>query len=438
MRHVAVIGSGPAGYYSAEALQKLYGADVMIDVIDRMPVPYGLIRFGVAPDHQSIKAVAKRYEKVALSDNVRFVGNVTIGKDISIDELLGLYDAVILATGAPLDRPAGIEGEDLPGVVGSAAFVGWYNGHPDFSELAPRLDGKAAAVIGNGNVALDVARILSKTREEFAGSDIVGHALDALQVSTISDIYVLGRRGPHQIAMTPKELGELAHLSNAAPEVEAGDFPPELDDALLEPGQRKSVTILREFPAVDPAGKAKTIHFDFFAKPLRIEGDGRVERLIVEKTMLDEQGRAAGTGETYEIPCDLVVTCIGYRTPPIEGVPYEPDQGRFANDEGRIAPGLYCVGWARRGPSGTIGTNRPDGIGVAELIAEDLEAIVGRKEGRPGLDRLLAARGVDIVTFRDWQKIEAAEAARARDGSPREKFTAIAEMLAQAGISGTR
>ncbi len=438
MRHVAVIGSGPAGYYSAEALQKHYGADVMIDVIDRMPVPYGLIRFGVAPDHQSIKAVSKRYEKTALSDNVRFVGNVTVGQDVTIDELLGLYDAVILATGAPLDRPAGIEGEDLPGVVGSAAFVGWYNGHPDFAALAPPLDGKAAVVIGNGNVALDVARILAKTREEFAGSDIVGHALDALQGSTIADVHVLGRRGPHQIAMTPKELGELAHLRNAVPHVDIADFPPELDDALLEPGQRKSVTILRDFPAVDPAGKAKSIHFDFFAKPVRIEGDGKVERIIVERTRLDEQGRAAGTGEMYQIPCDLVVTCIGYRTPPIEGVPYEADQGRFANSEGRIAPGLYCVGWARRGPSGTIGTNRPDGIGVADLIAADLEAALGRKEGRAGLDALLARRKVDIVTFRDWQKIEAAEAARARDGSPREKFTAIAEMLAQAGISGTR
>ncbi len=436
MRHVAVIGSGPAGYYSAEALQKHYGADVMIDVIDRMPVPYGLIRFGVAPDHQSIKAVSKRYEKTALTDNVRFVGNVTVGQDVTIDELLGLYDAVILATGAPLDRPAGIAGEDLPGVVGSAAFVGWYNGHPDFADLAPPLDGKAAVVIGNGNVALDVARILSKTRAEFAGSDIVGPALDALQDSSIRDVHVLGRRGPHQIAMTPKELGELAHLANAAPYVDLADFPPELDDALLEPGMRKSVTILREFPAVDPAGKAKAIHFDFFAKPVRIEGDGKVERIVVERTILDLQGRAEGTGETYEIPCDLIVTCIGYRTPPIEGVPYEVDQGRFANSEGRIAPGLYCVGWARRGPSGTIGTNRPDGIGVAELIAADLEPAVGRKEGRPGLDALLAGRAVDIVTFRDWQKIEAAEAARARDGSPREKFTALSDMLAEAHRGG--
>lgn len=436
MRHVAVIGSGPAGYYSAEALQKHFGDDVTVDVIDRMPVPYGLIRFGVAPDHQSIKAVSKRYEKVALTDNVRFVGNVTVGQDISMDELIALYDAVILATGAPLDRPAGIEGEELPGVIGSAAFVGWYNGHPDFAGLSPQLSGKTAVVIGNGNVALDVARILSKTPIEFAGSDIVAHALDALQMSAVRDIHVLGRRGPHQIAMTPKELGELAHLSNAVPRVDPSDFPPELDDALLEPGQRKSVGILREFPSVDPAGKEKTIYFDFFARPVRIEGHGWVERLVVERTELDAQGRAVGTGETYVIPCELVVTCIGYRTPPIEGVPYEADQGRFANADGRIAPGLYCVGWARRGPSGTIGTNRPDGIGVVDLIAADFGTAVGRKEGRLGLDRLLGERGVDIVTFRDWQKIEAAEVARARDGSPREKFTALADMLAQAQRGG--
>lgn len=428
MRHVAIIGSGPAGYYSAEALQKALGEGVRVDVIDRMPVPFGLIRFGVAPDHQSIKAVSKRYEKVALSDNVRFVGNVLIGRDVSIPELLGLYDAVILATGAPNDRPLGIPGDDLSGVIGSAAFVGWYNGHPEFAELAPPLDVSAAAVIGNGNVALDVARILSKTPAEFAGSDIVGHAFSALGDSSIRDVHVLGRRGPHQIAMTPKELGELGHLEDAAPKVDAADFPPELDDALLEPGQRKSVTHLREFAKLE-GGKRKTVHFDFFAKPLRVEGDGKVERLIVEKTALDDKGAAVGTGEIYEIPCGMVVSCIGYQTPRIEGVPYEENRGRFANSEGVIGDGLYCVGWARRGPSGTIGTNRPDGYEVADKIVAALAGAGGRKDGRPGLDRLLESRNVDVVTFRDWQRIEAAEAARAREGSPREKFVLIEEML---------
>ncbi len=428
MRHVAVIGSGPAGYYSAEGLQKSLGAEVRIDMIDRLPVPYGLIRFGVAPDHQSIKAVSRRYEKVALSDNVRFVGNVTVGRDIAVAELQSLYDAIIFATGAPNDRPLEIPGGDLPGVIGSAAFVGWYNGHPEFADLAPPLDVGAAAVIGNGNVALDVARILSKTPAEFVGSDIVGHAFEALGNSSIRTIHVLGRRGPHQIAMTPKELGELGHLDDAAPRVDMGDFPPEGEDALLEPGMRKSVMHLRHFATL-PQDKRKTIDFDFFAMPIAIEGEGRVERLIVERTALTPDLRSVGTGERYAIDCGLIVSCIGYQTPPIEGVPYEHGRGRFANSEGVIGDGLYAVGWARRGPSGTIGTNRPDGFEVAEKIAAELGPGDSGRQGGEGLDRLLGDRGVDIVTFQDWQRIEAAETARAREGSPREKFVAIADML---------
>jgi NADPH-dependent glutamate synthase beta subunit-like oxidoreductase len=388
MRHIAVIGSGPAGFYSAEGLGKSFGGAVRIDIIDRLPVPYGLIRAGVAPDHQSIKAVYKRYEKTALSEGVRFIGNVVIGRDVSIPELLDLYDAVILATGAPDDRPLGIPGDDLPGVIGSAAFVGWYNGHPDFAGLDPRLDRPAAAIVGNGNVALDVARILSKTRAEFAGSDIVGHALEQLERSQIRDIHLLGRRGPHQIAMTPKELGELGHLQAATPRVEAGDLPPEEADAGLEPGLRKSVGHLRSF-AGDLPDKGKRILFDFFAKPVAIEGDGRVERIVVERTRLEGE-RAVGTGETYAIPCGLVVSCIGYRTPRIEGVPYDEQLGRFANTDGVIGPGLYCVGWARRGPTGTIGTNRPDGFEVAEKIAPP--GFSGARRARGQLRRLAADR----------------------------------------------
>lgn len=426
MRHVAVIGSGPAGYYTAEALQKLFGDDVRVDIVDRLPVPYGLIRSGVAPDHQSIKAVSRRYEATALSDNVRFVGNVAVGRDVSIDELLSLYDAVVLATGAPADRPLGVPGDDLPGVVGSAAFVGWYNGHPDHAALRPPLDGPAV-VVGAGNVALDVARILAKTAEEFGGSDIVGHALDHLGTGTHDRITLLARRGPHQIAMTPKELGELAHLSRARAMVDAADLPAPAADAALDPGQRKSVAHLRVFAE---AGEEKpvTIAFDFFAQPVAIEGDGRVEQVIVERTRLDADGRASGTGETYAIPATLVVSCIGYQTPRIEGVPYDAKLGRFANSEGRIAPGLYAVGWARRGPTGTIGTNRPDGFLIADHIAADVADGSG-KPGRAGLDALLAERGVDVVTFRDWQAIEKAEVANARDGAPREKFTAVEAML---------
>ncbi|QJB68638.1 FAD-dependent oxidoreductase [Parasphingorhabdus halotolerans] len=431
MRHIAVIGSGPAGYYTAEAAQKKYGEDVTVDIIDRLPVPFGLIRTGVAPDHQSIKAVSRRYEKTALGDNVHFIGNVTVGKDVSIEELQSLYDAVILATGAPNDRALEIPGSDLDGVIGSAAFVGWYNGHPDFKDLDPPLDGASVAIVGNGNVALDVARILAKTEAEFAGSDIVAHALDRLKQSKVKKITLLGRRGPHQIAMTPKELGELGHLHRARPVVDPLDFPEAGADVLLEPGMRKSVTHLRSFyeRAGELLDKPVIIDFDFFAMPVEIKGDGKVEKLIIEKTELDKEMRSNGTGERYELDCSMVISCIGYRTPPIEGVPYEHGRGRFANADGRILPGLYCVGWARRGPTGTIGTNKPDGFAIIETVAEDI-GTGGDKEGRVALDRLFAQRGVDAVTFRDWKKIEEAEIANARDGAPREKFTDIADMIA--------
>ena len=366
MRHFAIVGSGPAGFYTAEALVKAFGDQARIDIIDRYPVPYGLIRFGVAPDHQSLKAVSKRYDQVAESEQVSFVGNVGVGSDVSADELKGLYDAVILAIGAPHDRKLGIPGEDLPGVVGSAEFVGWYNGHPDFADLAPPLDGSHAAVIGNGNVALDCARILSKNHHEFEGSDIVGHALDALDQSKVQTVTILGRRGPHQISMTPKELAELGHLEAATPVVDAGDFPPvEADDA-LEPGHRKSINLLREFGASGPdASKAKRIVFDFFAKPVRIEGDGRAERLIVERTVLDETGAAKGTGEIYEVPASLIVTSIGYQTPRIDGVPYDERGGKFANDHGRSARGYMrwvgpgAVPRARSVPTGRTAMKLP-------------------------------------------------------------------------------
>ena len=435
MRHFAVVGSGPAGFYTAEALEKAYGEQARIDILDRYPVPYGLIRFGVAPDHQSLKAVSKRYDKVAESPGVDFIGNVTIGKDVSVAELLELYDAVILAIGAPHDRKLGIPGEDLPGVIGSAAFVGWYNGHPEFADLDPPLDGSHAAVIGNGNVALDCARILSKTQKEFEGSDIVGHALEALQGSSIKTVTLLGRRGPHQIAMTPKELGELGHLEVSSPLVDAADFPPvEADDA-LEPGHRKSITILRDFAATEPdAGKPKRMVFDFFAKPLRIEGDGKAERIIVERTELDEKGSARGTGETYEVPASLVVSAIGYSTPQIEGVPYDERGGKFLNEGGVIGDRLYAVGWARRGPTGTIGTNRPDGYEVAEQIAAAMPAGSGDdREGAEGLKRLLAERGVMATDYDDWHRIEETEVGRARPGSPREKFVRVEDWLSTLG-----
>nr|NUR36913.1 FAD-dependent oxidoreductase [Sphingomonas sp.] len=431
MRHFAVVGSGPAGFYTAEALERAYGENARIDILDRYPVPYGLIRFGVAPDHQSLKAVSKRYDKVAESAGVDFIGNVTVGRDVSVAELLDLYDAVILAVGAPHDRKLGIPGEDLPGVIGSAEFVGWYNGHPDFADLDPPLGGPQAAVIGNGNVALDCARILSKTRHEFEGSDIVGHALDALDNSAINTITILGRRGPHQIAMTPKELGELGHLEDAVPVVDSTDFPPIEADETLEPGLRKSVSLLRGFAELKPV-KAKRMIFDFFARPVAIEGDGKIERIIVERTILDERGSARGTGESYEVPASLVVTAIGYSSSPIADVPFEG--GKFVNEGGRIADRLYAVGWARRGPTGTIGTNRPDGYEVADQVAAAMApGSAGQRAGAEGLKRLLQERGVMPTDYDDWRKIEETETGRARPGSPREKFVRVEDWLAALG-----
>lgn len=435
MRHIAIVGSGPAGYYTAEAAVKKWGEDALIDVYDKLPVPFGLIRTGVAPDHQSIKAVSRRYEKTAIGDTVRFAGNVTVGQDVTLEELTSLYDAVVLATGAPKDRQLDIDGAGNRNVIGSAAFVGWYNGHPEFAQLDPDLSGKHAVVVGMGNVALDVARILSKSQHEFAGSDIVAHALDTLRESNIETITILGRRGPHQIMMTPKELGELLHLDRASPHVDNADLPPIEDDAFLEPGVRKSVTLLRDFAAIPEnihGEKPIAIEFDFFANPKTIVSkDGKAAGVEVERTKV-EAGRAVGTGETYRVPADLVITCIGYRTSPLEGVPFDERAGCFANDEGRILPGLYCVGWAKRGPSGTIGTNRPDGYAVIDIVDQDIGA-GSRKRGREGFDELARTRGLEIVTFRDWQKIEEAEIAAARKGAPREKFVDIDSMIAARG-----
>jgi ferredoxin--NADP+ reductase len=290
-------------------------------------------------------------------------------------------------------------------------------------------------VIGNGNVALDCARILSKTAHEFEGSDIVGHALDALDRSAVRTITILGRRGPHQIAMTPKELSELGHLEAASPVVDAADFPPvEADDA-LEPGHRKSITILRGFAATPPdPAKPKRMVFDFFARPVRIVGEGKAERIVVERTELDEKGAARGTGETYEVPASLIVTCIGYSSPRIDGVPYDERGGKFLNEQGRVADRLYAVGWARRGPTGTIGTNRPDGYEVADRIAATMPpGSSDERAGAEGLQRLLEGRGVMPTDYDDWRKIEETETARARPGSPREKFVRHEEWLQTIG-----
>ena len=424
--HVAIIGSGPAGYYTAEALTKDRD-DVQVDIIDRLPTPYGLIRGGVAPDHQSIKGVYKRYEKTNLQDNVRFVGNIEIGDALSVAELGELYDAVVLATGAGHDRPLGIPGADKAGVIGSAAFVGWYNAHPDFAGLDPDLDVEAVAVIGNGNVAIDVARVLAKTPDEMAVSDLARYAAERIQESPIRDIHMFGRRGPVQANFTPKELGELGELKDCVALVDGVQLPDAEGDDDLPPVKRKNLGHLRQFSEHVRSDRRLGLCFSFYARPAEVLGDERVEGLRLERTTVDEAGLCHGTDETFDIDCGLVIPCIGYRTQAIPGVAFDNERGRFVNDDGLIEPGLYCTGWARRGPTGTIGTNRSDGIEIAEAILANVKP-EGRP-GRPALDRLMKERDLWPVTFRDWQKIEAAEQAAAQGDAPRRKFSSVDEML---------
>ncbi|MFN7176969.1 MAG: FAD-dependent oxidoreductase, partial [Thermaurantiacus sp.] len=418
MRTLAIVGSGPAGFYTAEAALKTFGSDCRIDLLDRLPTPYGLIRAGVAPDHQSIKAVSRRYDQVAEDARVRFLGDVEVGRDVSIAELLDIYDDVVLATGAPEDRPLGIPGDTLPGVLGSAAFVGWYNGHPDWADLRPPLDCAAVAVIGNGNVAIDCARVLAKTADELAASDIVSHALDTLRLAPTQMIHLVGRRGPHQASFTLKEVGELGELDRATPVVDAADFPPAEADAAIETGRRRVVEVLRRFASEGPrADRPIRICFDFFRRPVRVIGAGRVEALEVMRTRLDADGNAIDTGETQVIPCGMVISAIGYRSNPVPGAPFDTRLGRFVNNDGLIAPRLWCVGWARRGPSGTIGTNRQDGFKLVERIATS--PVTDRRAGPPALHALLKHKGVRALSFDAWKRIDAAEVARARAGAPR-------------------
>ncbi|WCL53719.1 FAD-dependent oxidoreductase [Gimibacter soli] len=423
---VAIIGAGPAGYYTAEALTD-QNDHVLVDIIDALPTPFGLIRAGVAPDHQSIKNVSRRYEATAGRDHVHFIGNMRLGRDVTLAELMQLYDAVVLATGAPKDRTLGIDGENLPGVVGSGAFVGWYNSHPDFRDLCPDLQVAAVAVIGNGNVAVDVARILAKTPHEMEATDLARHAADCIHKSPIRDIYLIGRRGPLDASFTPKELGELNALEEAVALVNPADLPDASIDATLEGTAKKNMPILRAMAANRPEdAKRVRLHLQFCWRPMAVLGDERVCGLRLERTKVVD-GKAVGTGQTEVLPVGLVVPAIGYRSSPIEDVPYDEAKGRFRNDDGRISDRLYAVGWAKRGPTGTIGTNKPDGLDVAARILTEVKP--GLRPGRAGLEELIRDRGLTVVTFRDWKKIEAAEVAHATGGAPREKFTDVSEMV---------
>jgi NADPH-dependent glutamate synthase beta subunit-like oxidoreductase len=431
---IAIIGSGPAGFYTADALMRSC-PDCEIDFIEKLPTPYGLIRGGVAPDHQTTKKVAKKYERTALTEHVNFYGNVAVNRDVDLAELTNLYDAVVLAVGAPSDKKLTIPGSDKYGVVGSAAFVGWYNGHPDFRELDPDLDVNAAAVIGNGNVAMDVARVLLRSPEGLAKSDVPDQVAARITASPIKDVHLFGRRGPVDAKFTNVELREIKELNYAVPMVKTDQLPDDIPAAVshLEAREQRlkerNLQTLKDYSSFTGTEKPNRMHFEFFASPLEILGGERVEGLRLERTRV-EDGQAVGTGEEFDIKCGLVVAAIGYRSDPIDGAPYDEKRGIIPNDNGRVTDGLYAVGWIKRGPSGVISSNRPDGEIVAGFIHDDFPDGGKGKPGRQGLEALLNERGIRWVSFADWQKLDALELANAGELAPRKKFISVEEMMA--------
>jgi ferredoxin--NADP+ reductase len=427
---VAIVGSGPSGFYTADALLRA-DADCEIDILDRLPTPFGLIRGGVAPDHQKTKNVSRAYERTALNEKVAYFGNVDVGRDISLEALQGLYDAVVLAVGSPFDRKLGIPGEDKIGVFGSADFVGWYNGHPDFRHLAPDLETKGVVVVGVGNVAIDCARVLVKTPAEMAATDLADYADEAIQASPLTDVYMVGRRGPIEAKFTNVELREMGALENCTPVIDAAQLPEEVsDDIEMSDRDRRlkvrNLETLRGFVDAAPGGREKRVHFHFYASPVEILGGETVEGIRFERTEVRD-GRAVGTGEYYEVECGIVIPAIGYQGQPLDGVPFDEAGGVVESDEGRVAAGLYAVGWIRRGPTGVIGTNKHDGDRAAEQILADCAD--SDKPGRDGLETALAEKGIRWVSYGDWQKIDAAEIANANPEAPRRKLTTIPEML---------
>lgn len=441
---VAVVGGGPSGFYAAEALLAAE-RPVEVDLIERLPTPYGLVRFGVAPDHPKLKSVCGTFATIAAHERFEFFGNVDVGRDIKTSELLQLYDAVLFAHGASSDRNLDIPGEDLLGSHSATEFVAWYNGHPDFRDREFDLNTKHAIVVGQGNVAVDVCRILAKTADELRGTDICKHALEVLAESRITDIHLIGRRGPAQAKFAAKELREFGELDAADPVVESSDldFAQSCLTELASPAgaaAAQNVKLLRKFAAIHPS-KSRRIHVRFNLGPKAIEGSGRVERMLFERNCLvgepfAQEGRP--TGEIVTLDAGLVFRSVGYRGVRLPGLPFDlrrhtvPHQnGRVLDDNGLPLRGAYVSGWIKRGPSGIIGVNRADSIATVESLLADLVGHSSDRRGRAGLEALLAERSVEIVDFPRWSLIDAAECLAGQAASkPREKMTSIAEMLA--------
>lgn len=447
---VAIVGSGPSGFYAAEHLQKKVPS-VEVDLFDRLPTPYGLVRGGVAPDHPKIKSVTRMYERIAAHPGFRFLGNVRIGGAIDHGELMALYDGVIYATGAQTDRHLGIPGEELAGSHAATEFVGWYNGHPDYRDRRFELGSSSAVVVGMGNVAMDVTRILASSMDELTPTDLSLHALDALRASQVGTIHVLGRRGPAQAAFTNPELKELGELAEADVIIDPKELELDEHSAHLLSGHEdriaeKNLHTLHEFAARKPAGRKRRIVLRFLASPVEILGGNRVEGVKISRNRLVRAPggdlRAESTGETETLPAGLIFRSVGYKGVPISGLPFDQRGGIIPNVEGRVlvAPGalemlkgVYAVGWIKRGPSGVIGTNKPDSAETVDWLLHDIATGVitpKARADRTAVDRMLQSRGVQVVSFADWKKLDELEQARGKArGAPREKFTRIPEML---------
>ena len=426
---VAVVGSGPAGFYAAGAL---LGADVQVevDMIERLPTPWGLVRLGVAPDHPKIKSVSRAFEKIALQPGFRFLGNVEVGRDVSNEELLDHYDAVVYAVGAQSDRRMGIPGEDLPGSWAATEFVAWYNGHPDFQELQFDLSGERAIVIGNGNVAVDVARMLCLTPEELAGTDTTDAAIDALNGAGIREIVMVGRRGPAQAAFTTPELNELGELAGADVIVDGADLQ---GAEPTDTNSERNLDVLREYAARQPSGKPKRLVLRFLWSPLQLLGESHVTGVELVRNTLDADNRAVPTDERETLDAGIVFRSVGYRGVELPGVPFDEQSGTVPNARGRVEPGVYVAGWIKRGPSGVIGTNKKDATETVELLLEDLRDAPRKDRPREEIEALLVERGVRLVLYPGWMSIDELErAAGEKLGRPRVKLCSWEELLSAA------
>ena len=416
------MGAGPAGYFAAQALQNLQTEDLQfsIDAIERLPTPWGLVRSGVAPDHPKIKTVSKVFEKIATAGNFRLFGNVELGTDVNLAQLQEKYDAVVIATGSHVGKKLGIPGEDLPGSISAAEFVPWYNAHPDFKDFEVPLDCESAVVIGAGNVSMDVARMLALEPSELDPTDTADHAIDALKNSSIREVVISARRGPEHAAFTSPELRELPKLEHTNVVIEKSDIEAAITRAgsEIEKDTKSNLDAMLLISEKEPTNHDRTMRFQFLATPVEIKGDGKVEEVVFQKT---------GSGEKFSIQCGLVITAIGYESAPLEGLDY--DKGKVKNTDGYVKDNLFVVGWAKRGPSGVIGTNKSDAADVMKMLVDQLKA----PKNSGDINDLLSSH--KVITQTHWENINATEISRGEPlGKPRKKATDRNELLSLGGL----